>query len=72
MVFIAAASAIEAVHALTDYDLGDTDWESVKPFLSGDKRPTLVSALEKVPDEYHDTIYIGENDNEQTVQEFFD
>lgn len=71
MLFVAAESMQEAVNGLADSDLGDTDWESVKPYIDGEKRPVPVGSLEKVPEEYHDAIYLGENDNEDTVQEFF-
>jgi hypothetical protein len=72
LVFVAATSIQEAAHALADSDLGDTDWESLKPYIDGEKRPRPIKALETIPDEYHDVVYFGDNDNEQTVQEFFD
>jgi hypothetical protein len=72
LIFAAADNMLEAIHALTDSDLGDTDWESVKGYLDGDKRPRVIKTLELVPDEYHDAIYIGDNDAEQTIQEFFE
>jgi hypothetical protein len=72
MIFAAADNMLEAIHALTDSDLGDTDWESIKSYLDGDKRPRVIKSIELVPDEYHDAIYIGDNDAEQTIQEFFE
>lgn len=72
LVFVAADSLQEAAHALADSDLGDTDWESLKPYMDGDKRPRPIKTLESIPDEYHDAVYLGDNGNEQTVQEYFD
>jgi hypothetical protein len=72
LLFVNAESMQEAAHALADSDLGDADWESIKPYIDGDKRPRLIKTLETIPDDYHDSVYLGENDAEQTVLEFFD
>ncbi|RYD63681.1 MAG: hypothetical protein EOP83_11595 [Verrucomicrobiaceae bacterium] len=72
LVFVSATNMQEAAHALADSDLGDVDWESIQPYIDGDKRPRAIKTLESIPDDYHDAVYLGENDAEETVTEFFD
>jgi hypothetical protein len=72
MLFIAAESVVEALHALQDEDLGETDWESVTGYLNADKRPKTARGLADIPEDYHDHIFLGENPNGDTVSEFFE
>lgn len=70
--YLAAEDIQAARDVLTDQDLGSIDWDSVQPYVDGEKRPRAVGSLESIPEEYHDQIYMGENDDEKTVTEFFD
>lgn len=70
--YVAAATIRDASDVLSDHELGTVDWESVQPYLDGEKKPRAIRTLADIPEDFHDSVYIGNNEDEQTVSEFLE
>lgn len=71
-VYVAAGTVKDAIEAMEDNDLGEVDWESLQPYIDGERRPRVIKELDDIPDDFHDSVYLGENDREQTVAQLLD